>query len=355
MNHQIAESLNSSTVTAFQQQFADAWPPRIWTQHRVLIAVSGGPDSVALLQAAHSLSFQTRGDVENLAVAHVNHGLRGRDSDDDQEFVEALAKSLAVPVFSQRLDANALTKNAPDGLEAATREARYQVLFRIAHEIGARYLATGHTHDDQIETVLFRLFRGTGVAGMAGIPAIRRIDDGLSIVRPMLGLRKAQIGSYLAELGQKACADVSNRDVNFAARNWIRHELLPMIRAKFGDKIDTSIAQMSIVANEYHQYLTSQAERLADEAVFVAQPNLLILRKDAFTDRPPVLVQVTLQRIWDRQRWPEQEMGFDQWRRLIGLLLETSDAQSPIDIPGQIHVADRGGELHFTRPTAGLD
>ncbi len=351
MNHPHVESVNASEIEAFHKRLTDAWPPRSWIGHRVLVAVSGGPDSVALLRATHALSQNAGGKLSDLAVAHVNHGLRGRDSDEDQEFVMTLACKMGVAAYSRRLDETSLLANWSDGVESAARIARYEALFRIAHDVGARYLATGHTLDDQVETVLFRICRGTGVAGLAGIPAIRQVDESLTLVRPMLGLHKRDVVAYLAVLGQEARDDASNADTAFAARNWIRHELLPLVREKFGDKVDASIAQLAVMADEYRRFVANHAALLLDGAVKLQRPDLLILKKDSFSGMPSVLIQAALQRGWERQGWSQQDMSFDHWSRLVDMVLDESDDRCQYDLPRQIQVACVGRELCFSRST----
>jgi tRNA(Ile)-lysidine synthase len=293
--------------------------------------------------------MNARGKVSNLAVAHVNHGLRGRESDEDQEFVEGLAQKMGVAAFSRLLGEKLLLENSSEGLESTARIARYNALFQIAHEIGARYLATGHTQDDQVETVLFRVCRGTGIAGLAGIPAIRSTDNGVSIIRPMLGVRRLEVISYLASLGQEARDDGSNRDSDFAARNWIRNELLPLVRAKFGDHVDLSIAQLASIAQEYTQFTSAQAEPLLDRALLSVGPKQVILRLDEFAGQPGLLVQIALQRLWELQLWPQQAMNFERWKSLVRLISDDSPSRPQVDFPGNIRAKRVGAELHLLR------
>ncbi len=347
MSHHSTESLPSTAIDAFQQAVAGSFAPAIWATHSVLVAVSGGPDSVALIRAIKFLRDRSPHSTGEVVVGHVQHGLRGLESDQDQRFVESLAGELGLRVLITNLDANQLRQNAPDGLEAAARAARYQSLERMAHEIGARYLVTGHTMDDQIETVLFRICRGTGVSGLTGIPYQRQVDSSLSIVRPLLRLRRQDVLAYLAALDQSACVDASNLDSSMS-RNWIRNELLPMLRGKFSG-VDSSIAQLASVASEYHQLAMSQADPLLDLAIVSNQPDQTVLRVDAFANQPRLLVQIALQRLWQRQGWPQQQMTFDKWRLLVQMVVDPGLGDRQVDFPGQIRANSTGAEIHLTR------
>jgi tRNA(Ile)-lysidine synthase len=344
-------SHESTTIAAFERFVAEAWPPASWSPHRLLIACSGGPDSIALLRALHRLAGS---DVEaraRITIVHIHHGLRDRAADDDQEFVASLAMELQLPFFTQRLDGRMLRERAPDGIESALREARYRALIQIAHQQGARYLATGHTRDDHIETVLFRIFRGTGMAGLAGIPTSRLVDESLTIVRPLRTISRAQVEAYLLSLGQAARSDASNMDVEFSARNWIRQEILPRIRDKFGTNVDVAIEQLAILADETQRLIASQAVPLLESAIARCESGYVVLRVDELARQPPILAQAALQELWRRQNWPLQEMNFDKWRKLVRLLNAGDEGTLQTDFPGAVRVVHKGDELHLVRGT----
>ena len=181
----------------------------------VLVAVSGGADSVALLRALATLAPR-HGWRLTLTVAHVDHGWR-HDSAGDAAFVRELAQTLNLTYVSETLD-------LPDRNEAAAREARYAAMDRMAGECGATLVATAHHGDDQLETILMRLLRGTAIGGLGGI-AWRREN----IIRPMLGVDRAAVIDYLNTLGQSWRDDPTNRDVSLT-RNKLRHEVLPVLR-----------------------------------------------------------------------------------------------------------------------------
>ncbi len=187
---------------------------------RVVVAVSGGPDSMALLHVLRILGREERWQVH---AAHLHHALRGADADADLALVEAYAKQAGVPFQVERLAPGDL--DGP-GVEARARERRYAFLRRVAAEVGAARIATGHTLDDQAETVILRLLRGSGPRGLAGILPTRR--DG--VIRPLILARRQEALAYLERAGVAFREDATNRDPRFL-RNRVRLELLPLLEA----------------------------------------------------------------------------------------------------------------------------
>jgi tRNA(Ile)-lysidine synthase len=188
----------------------------------VLVAVSGGGDSTALLFMLHEL--KKRCAIKRIGVLHVNHGLRGSESDGDEKFVASLAQCLQLPFYVKRLKSRSL--HSP-GMEAWARSERYGFFQKIKAQEGYDHIVTGHTADDQAETVLFRIMRGTGLRGLRGILAKR--EDG--IIRPIIDLRREEILSWLASHDIRFRHDSSNDDCAFG-RNRIRHEVLPALERR---------------------------------------------------------------------------------------------------------------------------
>lgn len=187
---------------------------------RIAVGVSGGADSVALLRFLAALRPQFGWD---LVVCHIHHGLRGAEADRDECFVRALAEQLGLPYAVSRIDAAALALRDHISVEEAGRMARYAFFAQTAGEGGR--IATAHTLDDSIETVLMNLVRGTGLRGLCGIPRIRG-----NIVRPLLDCTRAEVEDYLGALGQPYCTDSTNLTDDYT-RNRIRHDILPRLCA----------------------------------------------------------------------------------------------------------------------------
>ena len=187
---------------------------------RIAVGVSGGADSVALLRFLAALQPQFGWD---LVVCHIHHGLRGAEADRDEHFVRALAEQLGLPCAVSRIDAAALALRDHISVEEAGRMARYAFFAQTTGEGGR--IATAHTLDDSIETVLMNLVRGTGLRGLCGIPRIRG-----NIVRPLLDCTRAEVEDYLGALGQPYCTDSTNLTDDYT-RNRIRHDILPRLCA----------------------------------------------------------------------------------------------------------------------------
>ena len=224
----------------------------------VLVGVSGGPDSVALLHVLREIA-PTLGLT--LEVAHVEHGLRGHESRGDGEFVRAIAAALSLPFHFTHLD---LSRPAPDGgagnFEALARERRYRFFTEVARRQGIGKVAVGHNRDDQVETMLMWLLRGCGPEGLTGMPAVRPLDPGPSgagaaqLIRPLREISRAEILAFLESRGLDYREDRTNRDTRYL-RNWIRRTLLPEIRERSGHGLDRRLARLGGMLRSDHALL----------------------------------------------------------------------------------------------------
>ena len=200
------------------------------TSRSVVAAVSGGPDSMALLILLDWL----RGTLGfELHVAHADHGLRGEEAQEDARFVESAARDMGLPVTIGRLDVDALRAGSRMSVEEAAREARYAFLVETAAGIEASAIALGHTADDQAETVLMHLLRGSGTGGLAGMPEVSllpesRYGERMALVRPLLDFTKAETRAYCKLRGVTPREDSSNSSLEFT-RNRVRLELMPRL------------------------------------------------------------------------------------------------------------------------------
>lgn len=195
---------------------------------RVLAAVSGGPDSVCL---AHYLAARAKREGFSLFLIHFHHGLRGRAADADARFVLKLGQTLGVPTTAQRLPVKALAAERGLGLEEAGRKLRYKALASRARRLKCGKVATGHQLDDQAETVLLHLLRGTSLCGVGGIPPRRPLAPGVELIRPLLPLTREDVRAYLTVHGLKSREDKSNKDPKFT-RNWVRKEVIPLLESR---------------------------------------------------------------------------------------------------------------------------
>ena len=230
---------------------------------RVAAAVSGGADSVALLLLLDEL----RGELGIvLSVAHVNHKLRGAESDEDERFVAGLARARGLECHFANLPLGGVRLTAePDarpvaGLEAKARKLRYDFFRELARKGNVDKIATAHTLDDQAETLLLRIFRGTGVRGLAGVhPRLALGERGQAVgevVRPLLSVRRAELRDYLQGRGQPWREDSSNENLSFT-RNRVRQRLLPLITAEFGERAIEHMAELSEIARAEEEWAVS--------------------------------------------------------------------------------------------------
>jgi tRNA(Ile)-lysidine synthase len=329
-----------SAVKELEENVAAAWPPATWRDVPVLVAVSGGADSVALLRILARL----RAPGARLWVAHFNHGLRGAEADADQQFVGELAVRLGCEFRAGRAPAEGLADQS-DGLEAAARRARYAFLTATAEDLGARYLATGHTADDQAETILHRALRGTGPAGLAGMPRVRLLAPAVSLVRPLLTARRSELCDYLRALGQDWREDATNAQTD-ATRNWIRHELLPAIAQRVNPGVVEALVRLGGLAGEMQSLLAPLAEALVERAIRRSPPAGFSCGCDELAREPRYLVREALKLAWRREGWPEQAMGLAEWEALADLAQAAGAANtSTRDFPGGIRCSRQGARI----------
>jgi tRNA(Ile)-lysidine synthase len=247
-------------------------------QH-ILVAVSGGPDSVALLSLFHKLrpSWSL-----TLTAVHCNYGLRGVESEADQEFVEALCRDLKIPLHVRRLDVQARSRR--ESLQAAARDLRYRVMTDLAAECGADRTALGHTADDQAETVLLWLLRGAGLRGLSGMPSSREGN----IIRPLYETRRRDLVAYLHDAGLSFRRDSSNAKPLYL-RNRIRHEILPVLQRVVPATVEV-LCRLADICREDDGFLDRQVAALCEDKVLPARDGGWTIDR-SFLQRVPYAVQ----------------------------------------------------------------
>ncbi len=232
----------------------------------VVVGLSGGPDSVCLLDLL-ALMLE-RGELDAaLHAAHLNHGLRGEESNADERFARELAESMAVPITVDARDVGAVRAAEGGSIEEVARRERYAFLASVAESVGADVVAVGHHADDQIETVLHRLVRGTGLRGLRGM-ALSRLMGGSAVrlVRPLLTSRRADILAHLGERGLASREDSSNADAAFT-RNRIRGELLPLLESEYNRGIGEALLRLARSATDAYELLLDVAHTAAVDCV----------------------------------------------------------------------------------------
>lgn len=319
--------------------FREAWPSELWRNCHLVVAVSGGADSVALLSMVATVHQQTSGAGRILA-AHFNHRLRGSDSDEDAAWVERLAGQLGLPSAIGQA-------TGPDSLasEEQARSARYAYLTKTAEEFGARYVATAHTADDQVETVLMRVLRGSGIDGLSGTPKSRPLSDAVTLVRPLLDVRRSQIEDYLASLEQEYRTDASNLKSHYT-RNWLRRNLLPLIRERLSGDPDQAILRLAQQAGEWRDAIDALANKLVEQSIEFVGDTFQLDATELYHE-PAIIVQQACRIAWRRMGWAEQSMGMREWRKLAHAV-QCGDAAA-FELPGRVHVRRQGPTVVLAR------
>ncbi|MGH9752957.1 MAG: tRNA lysidine(34) synthetase TilS [Blastocatellia bacterium] len=263
----------------------------IAAQDSIVAAVSGGADSVALLDALARFQ-RSEGRPGSIIVAHLNHQLRGEESDGDEAFVRDLAERLKLPVFTERIAVAERAKAEKQNLEAVARKLRYEFLLKVAEARGANIVFTAHTLDDQAETILMRLIRGSGAEGLRGVRQIIALNDGMKLVRPMLGITRAEVIEHCEHYELAFRSDSSNFLVDFT-RNRVRLELLPMLET-FNPRVKESLARASESLAQDEDYLRGAATEYLAKSREESGLNVKALRESPATIRRRML------RLWLR-------------------------------------------------------
>jgi tRNA(Ile)-lysidine synthase len=332
-------------VNGFELRLTDLWPPKEWQDVTVLVAISGGADSVALLRALIGLKTEGAGRI---CAAHLNHRLR-LDAEADEQFVRELCERLNIVCEVERAEASQIAAMRGEGMEEAARRLRYDFLSRAAGKLGARYVATAHTADDQAETILHRIVRGTGLRGLSGMARTRTLGH-VALIRPFLGFRRSEIESYLAELDQPFRQDASNFDCRFT-RNRIRHELFPLLIREYNHQAFEAILRLSTLASELQPVVAMAVEKIYEQQVRRENKACVKIDVTGLDTTPPYLLRELFMLVWRRQSWPLQAMGFAEWSLLEKMLRESIDLSPKScerrSFPGGIQVEAAHGEMRL--------
>lgn len=347
--------LDDRHQSALETRLEESWPAREWSDSHIVLAVSGGPDSVALLRALVALKVAIGGNGK-LYVAHLNHGLRGVAANEDEAWLKRLCEHFGLPAEIGRADVAAIAAELGDGFEEAARRTRYDFLRQTAERVGARFVVTGHTADDQVETVLHRVLRGTGLAGLSGIAPVRPLSPSVALVRPLLTVKRSEVIEYLAEIGQDYRTDASNRDTHWT-RNRLRQVLLPELRSQYNSKVDDALARLAAQARETMELLSARVAELSVDCVSVRNAGARI-DCEKLVGQPRILVREVCRIAWRGAGWSEQSMGFDQWQQLASLagaapsscpFPKGESSQVAVNLPGNIRAQRDGWDLVLSR------
>jgi tRNA(Ile)-lysidine synthase len=309
---------------------------------RVVVALSGGPDSVALVHLLREL--ESAGELTVAGLAHFNHQLRGADADGDEAFCRAMAAELELPIEVGRADVRSLARAQGRSIEDAARAARYAFLESAADRVGASAIAVGHSRDDQAETFLLRLMRGAGPRGLAGIlPRAGRV------VRPLLELRRHDLRDYAAAHQLAFREDATNADVSIP-RNRVRHELIPYLEREFSPGIVDVLAREADVARDDENHLAGRAINLA-ASIVLRKDHAIRVDSVALTSLDPALAS-RVARLALSATASSGFIGFDQITRFLAFA-RAAPVGTALSLPGLQAVRDADGIVLGPEPPRG--
>jgi len=334
---------HSSHLLRFENQLQRSLERLSVPGNGILLAVSGGRDSMAMLHGIVPLGDVLR--LSPITVAHLNHGLRGDAGKSDAELVQVTCKSLNVPVIISECDAGQLELASRGSMEEAARLARYKFLQSTAEEQGISLIATAHYAADQAETVLHNILRGTGLRGLRGIPERRRLNESVELIRPMLHIADSVIEEFVQHHSIQFATDASNVDTRFT-RNRIRHSLLPQLQKDFNAQVPEALIGLAAQTHELLESLDMIAEAMLTEAVLEQTPEHCRLDVSQLRQHPESIVRHALTLLWQQQNWPRRNMSRDHWSRLTAILFGASPTPS-MDLPGGVRVELRRNLLAF--------
>jgi len=302
---------------------------------RVLVTVSGGADSTALLHILHALAPDL--GLE-LAVAHLNHGLRGPAADSDARFVEELAGRLKLGFHCDRIHLDP----SHGALEERGRQARYAFFHRLAEDQGYTKIALGHHMDDNAEAVLMHLLRGSGIRGLSGIPPVR----GHRIVRPLIDLRRSEIIRFLQEHQIAFVEDATNTDLRFD-RNRVRQRLIPFLQEQFNTNVVAVLHRTADLCWQEERWLQTVLAPTLDEIVTFLDPECMALNVRGLSAEPLAVQRRLIRDGLRKWRGNLKRVRADHIDNLIGLLDPQSEGKR-ICLPNRVGVERTRSHLRFT-------
>jgi tRNA(Ile)-lysidine synthase len=300
----------------------------------VMLAISGGRDSVALLHLLRDAGFT------QLILCHLNHGLRGDESIGDAAFVRRLAKKYDLKCEIETEDVAALAEKSRVSTETAAREARHALLLRMAEKYDVWVVLLAHHAEDQAETILANLCRGAGLAGLSGMHAVQRLDSGLHLVRPMLQIRRSEIDAYLKSKRIKFREDSSNTSPKHR-RNRLRHEALPLLNDIFARDVVPQVLRLGSLAEQDDDALERQALAFLTAEGRVKEDRSLVITPELLALHPALSSRVFV--LWLREAWELPGIEHDIIEAAMGML--APDGAAKINLPGDKHLRRKAKRL----------
>ncbi|UCD80672.1 MAG: tRNA lysidine(34) synthetase TilS [Desulfobacterales bacterium] len=295
----------------------------------VVIGVSGGPDSVALL---HILFLIAPRFSLKLGIAHLNHCLRNNDSDKDAQFVEDLAKKYDLPCYTNKKDVRKYQIENKLSLEEAARRVRYNFLDHVANTMQYNKIAVGHHSDDNAELILMNLFRGSGTQGLSGIPPVR--DH--KIIRPLIKLTRSEIIDFLNKNKLEYISDASNMDTKYF-RNRVRHDLIPLLKTAFNPKIPETLNRLSSIIRSEEEWIEDLVHPFYEKCLRDVQGNYIVLSVSMLNRYHPDLQRRIIRMTIEKIKGDLRRIRFVNINSVIGLLKKRS-AYGKVDLPDGVRI-----------------
>ncbi len=313
---------------------------------KVLVGVSGGPDSVALIHILHRLAGEL--GVE-LAVAHLNHGLRGKESEEDAEYVRRLAKGLGLAVVTESRDVAGYARQNRLSTQTAAREIRYRFFENAARQLQCNKLATGHNANDQAETVLFNFLRGAGPAGLGGIPPVR--DKW--VTRPLIEIHRAQIEVYCRENGLQPRIDKSNLK-NVYTRNRLRLELIPYLEREFNPNLVDTMVRTGEIFRDEEECLEEIAEQYVSKIRLPGEANEVRFDLNQFLGLPRAIQRRIIRRAWLDLAGTANPLGFIHLADSLDII-SCGQTGASLHLPSGITLNKLYGQFSLSRTAMGAE
>ena len=307
---------------------------------KVLVGVSGGPDSVALL---HLLAALTPAYDLSLAVAHLNHCLRGADADRDAAFVAGLARRMGLPLYMDKRDVRLYRRQHRLSVETAARRVRYAFLKEVVDGNGLTKIALGHHMDDNAELILMNLLRGSGPTGLGGIPPVR--DN--RIIRPLIDFTRQEIMAYLAAEKLDYVIDASNTDCRHL-RNRIRSELLPLLATDYNPGIVAGLNRTAAVCRAENRWFEEALDPFFDACVDLRTDDTIKLSVTKMAGQHPAVQRRLIRRAFKTISGDLRRLSFGHIETVRGLLTGPAGTRH-MDLPHRIRVCRSGNRLVFKR------
>jgi tRNA(Ile)-lysidine synthase len=311
-----------------------------------VVGLSGGPDSTILLHAMAALS--ERSDLRwKFFPAHFHHGLRGAEADADAQFVTQLADELGLTCHTERADIRAEVERDGGSTEEVARQRRYEFLERVALKTGSERVAVAHHADDNAETILHRICRGTGLRGLVGIRDVRPIEPGshIYVVRPLLHQCRATIEEMCAARGLKLRVDSMNQSTEFT-RGRIRHQLMPMLAEQLNPNVSEALLRLAEHARWLGTYLEDAAARTFDSLVVHERPEQIALNVRALQSKQRIIQAEVMRRAVSLVMGGEQDLSFANVEAILRLVDDPASGKE-VHVPGPVVVRKQYDRLEF--------